>query len=120
MSISISEENLLGVPISYSKVDGCADASFANTTCKEVLDGKKNKSILAVEITQVKDHTTKNKDKMAFLSVRDDSVEIENVVVFPDTYNQYQDIIYETATVLMFGQRARDRNSFIVNEINQI
>jgi len=120
MSISISEENLLGVPISYSKVDGCADASFANTTCKEVLDGKKNKSILAVEITQVKEHTTKNKDKMAFLSVRDDSVEIENVVVFPDIYHQYQDIIYETATVLMFGQRARDRNSFIVNEINQI
>ena len=120
MSISISEENLLGVPISYSKVDGCADASFANTTCKEILDGKKSKSILAVEITQVKEYTTKNKGKMAFLSVRDDSLEIENVVVFPDTYQQNEAIIYETATVLMFGQRSRDRDSFIVNEINQI
>ena len=120
MSISISEENLLGAPISYSKVDGCADASFANTTCKEILDGKKSKSILAVEITEVKEYTTKNKDNMAFLSVRDDSLEIENVVVFPDTYREYEDIIYETATVLMFGQKAKDRNSFIVNEINQI
>ena len=46
--------------------------------------------------------------------------EIENVVVFPDTYQQNEAIIYETATVLMFGQRSRDRDSFIVNEINQI
>ena len=120
MSISISEENLLGVPISYSKVDGCADASFANTTCKEIQYCKKSKSILAVEITQVKEYTTKNQGKMAFLSVRDDSLEIENVVVFPDTYQQNEAIIYETATVLMFGQRSRDRDSFIVNEIHQI
>ena len=120
MSISISEENLLGIAISCSKVDACADASFANTTCKELMDGKKGKSILAVEITRIKEHVTKNKDKMAFLSVRDDSIEIENIVVFPEPFAKFEDIIYVGSTVLLFGEKAKDRNSFLVNDIHQI
>jgi DNA polymerase-3 subunit alpha len=120
MSIAISEENMLGVAISCSKVDACADASYANTTCKELSDGKKGKSIVAAEITRIKEFVTKNKDTMAFVSARDDSIEIENIVVFPEPYEKFGDIIYEGATVLLFGEKAKDRNSFIVNEVHQI
>lgn len=120
MSIAISEENMLGVAISCSKVDACADASYANTTCKELSDGKKGKSIVAAEITRIKEFVTKNKDTMAFVSARDDSLEIENIVVFPEPYEKFGDIIYEGATVLLFGEKAKDRNSFIVNEVHQI
>ena len=119
-NLSILEENLLGAAISYSKVDGCADAAMANTTCKEIMDGKKSKSIIAVEITRIREHITKNKDKMAFVSARDDSLEIENIVIFPTTYEEFEDIIYETSTVLLFGQKAKDRNSFIVDKVMQI
>jgi hypothetical protein len=57
---------------------------------------------------------------MCFLTAKDNSLELENIVVFPDTYETFGDIIYKTATVLLFGQKAKNRNSFIVNEIIQI
>ena len=120
LSICISEENLLGVAVSYSKLDACGDASHANATCKEINDGRKEKSILSVEITEAKEHVTKKGDKMCFLTAKDNSLELENIVVFPDTYETFGDIIYKTATVLLFGQKAKNRNSFIVNEIIQI
>ena len=120
MSIAIAEENMLGVAVSCSKIDACADAGHANTTCREICDGKKGKSIVACEVTRIREHITKNKDTMAFVSVKDDSMEIENIVVFPETYEKFGDIIYEGGTVLFFGEKAKDRNSFIVNEVHQI
>lgn len=120
LTICLAEENLLGVPITYSKTDACQDASSANTRCKDIADGKRGKSILAVEIVKFNEHKTKSKTLMAFLTVRDESMELENVVVFPDIYEQFGDIIYEAATVLLFGEKAKDRDSFIVSEIIQI
>ena len=120
LSICLAEEKLLGVPITFSKTDACSDATSANTKCKEIYDGKKGKSVLAVEIIKFNEFMTKSKTLMAFLTVRDESMELENVVVFPDIYEQFSDIIYEAATVLLFGEKAKDRNSFIVSEIIQI
>jgi len=120
LTICLAEENLLGVPITYSKTDACRDASSANTRCKDISDGKRGSSILAVEIVKFNEHVTKSKTTMAFLTVRDESMELENVVVFPDTYEEFGDIIYEAATVLLFGEKAKDRDSFIVSEIIQI
>tara|TARA_R110000751_G_scaffold53072_1_gene115243 strand:+ start:1166 stop:2281 length:1116 start_codon:yes stop_codon:yes gene_type:complete len=120
LTICLAEENLLGVPITYSKTDACRDATSANTRCKDISDGKRGKSILAVEIVKYNEHKTKSKTLMAFLTVRDESMELENVVVFPDIYEEFGDIIYEAATVLLFGEKAKDRDSFIVSEIIQI
>ena len=120
LSICLAEEKLLGVPITYSKTDACSDAGSANTRCKDIADGKRGKSILAVEIVKFNEHKTKNETLMAFLTVRDESMELENVVVFPDIYEEFGDIIYEAATVLLFGEKAKDRDSFIVSEIIQI
>lgn len=120
LTICLAEENLLGVPITYSKTDACRDASSANTRCKDISDGKRGNSILAVEIVKYNEHKTKSGALMAFLTVRDESMELENVVVFPDVYEEFGDIIYEAATVLVFGEKAKDRDSFIVSEIIQI
>jgi len=120
LTICLAEENLLGVPLTYSKTDACRDASSANARCKDIADGKLGRSILAVEIVKYNEHKTKNETLMAFLTVRDESMELENVVVFPDIYEEYGDIIYEAATVLLFGEKSKDRDSFIVSEIIQI
>ena len=58
---------------------------------------------------------------MAFLSVGDESGELENVVVFPDIYEQNKDIMYEQATVLMSGEiQDKQRTSFTVDKVFSI
>jgi DNA polymerase III alpha subunit len=55
---------------------------------------------------------------MAFLSIEDESGELENIVVFPDIYEQNKDIMYEQATVLLSGKIPdKKRNSFIVDKV---
>lgn len=120
LKICIDEERLLGVPITFSKIDGCANASFADTTCKQISDGKKSKSIIAVEILEAKEFINKNGEKMCFVTAKDDSAKIDNVVIFSDVYEAHGDIIYESATVLLFGARSKDRDSFIVTQAIEI
>ncbi len=112
------EEKLLGCAINHSELNACSDACHANSTCKEITDGKMDDSIVAVVIKRLREHKTKNGDTMVFLSVEDDSGELENIVVFPDIYEQNKDIMYEEATVLLSGRvRDKQRNSFIVDKI---
>jgi len=113
-----TEEKLLGYSINHSELNACSEASNANTTCKQVNDGKTDASVLAVVIKRLREYKTKNGDMMAFLSVEDESGELENIVVFPDIYEQNKDIIYEQATVLISGEiQDKQRNSFIVDKI---
>lgn len=112
------EEKLLGCSINHSELNTCSDACHANTTCKEIVDGKMEDSVIAVIIKRLREYKTKNGDIMAFLSVEDDSGELENIVVFPDIYEQNRDIMYEEATVLLSGRiKDRQRNSFIVDKV---
>lgn len=112
------EENLLGYSINHSELLACADACHSDTTCSEIINGKTSKSTLAVVLKIVKTHKTKKGDTMAFLSVEDDSAELENVVIFPDVYEGCKDIIYEKATVLISGEiKDRQKGSFIVDKV---
>jgi len=112
------EEKLLGYSINHSELNACSETCHANATCKEVTDGKTGGSIIAAIIKRVREHKTKNGDFMAFLSIEDESGELENIVVFPDIYEQNRDIIYEQATVLISGEiKDKQRNSFIVDKI---
>lgn len=115
------EEKLLGYAVCHSELSSCAEMAHANTTCREVSDGKKGHSILAVVLKRAREHKTKNGDLMAFLSVEDDSGELENIIIFPDVYEQSKDIIYDGATVLLSGEiKDKERNSFIVDRIYSI
>lgn len=115
--IAIQEQRLLGTPLSCSKLDGCNDATFATTTCAE-LPGRKGRQILAAEITRIKTHTCKDGREMCFLTIEDESGKLESVVVFPDKYEEYSPIIYESAMVLLFGEYSK--KSFIIDEVVQI
>jgi DNA polymerase III subunit alpha len=115
------EDKLLGCAVSHSELNSCADAAHANSTCKEVSDGKFDRSTVACIIKRIKEHVTKNNDEMAFLSVEDNSGELENIVIFPDIYSQNKDIIYEESTVLLTGEiKDKKRKSFVVENIFSI
>lgn len=112
------EEKLLGYSINHSELNSCSEAANANTTCKQINDGKIDASVIAVVIKKLREHKTKNGDLMAFMSAEDETGELENIVVFPDIYEQNKDIMYEQATVLISGKiQDKQRNSFIVDKI---
>lgn len=115
------EENLLGYAINHSELNACSEAGNANATCKEVSGGRAGHCIIAGVVKKVREHMTKNGDKMAFLSAEDETGELENIVIFPDIYEQNKAIIYEQATVLLSGEiKDHKRNSFIVEKVFQI
>ena len=120
----IEQENkFLGCPVSLSRIDA-ADTSIAKTLCKDVLNGKTGKDLCIaanvnrVATTTVKRGKTKGR-KMAFLTIEDNTCCLDSVVVFPETRDKYQYIIYEGNNLLLCGDVSKD-NSFIVNKIHEI
>lgn len=122
--IAWNENQYLGASITCHKVDACADAAHANTTCKEVLQGKKGYMVLAVEIVSVKELTTKRGknpgQKMASISMSDHSSQMDNVVCFPTEWSQFSNQLYEGNTVLIQGEKSWKQDSFVVKKVWQI
>jgi DNA polymerase-3 subunit alpha len=112
------ETSLLGCWVHHSELSGSADAAHADTKCIEVVNGKLSKSIIAGVIKKIKVHTTKKGEDMCFLSIEDDTSELENIVIFTELYGQNKDIIYQDAGVLISGEiKDAARKSFIVESI---
>ncbi len=120
--IAWSEEKFLGIPLTCNKVDGCKDAVRANCTCKDVVKGYTGYTVLAAEIKRVNEIKTKKGKtpgrKMAFLGIADHSCALDDVVAFPDTWKEYQHLLYEDNTVLIQGEQKKQ--SFIINKVWQI
>lgn len=116
------ETELLCTAISCTEIDDCLDADFANTTCLEYLNGKNVNVTLAVQITKVHEHKTTKGDKMCFVSGEDSSGELTNIVLFPQQYESYSNIIYVDNTVLITGSCSKNGkdNSLIVEKVYQI
>jgi DNA polymerase-3 subunit alpha len=121
--IVMEEERLLGVPLSYCKVDSC-DTTSVNTTCKELVDGKKGKLTLGVEVKSCREWViAKGKmkgKKMAFLSVEDGSSEADSVVIFPEGWEKYKSLLTEGNTVLLCGETSKGRDGLVVEKVLQI
>lgn len=107
--IVFMEEKYLGAALTYSRLDACGKAPDANFTCSELSNGLGRKDIrIAVELTRVKEIKTKTTgDKMAFLEVSDNSGNFNEIVVFPEQWEEYKDILYETNLVLLGGYRGK-------------
>lgn len=124
-TIITAEENLLGVPLSCSRIDTCA--AYGESSCDD-LQFKKNKAkaSIAVEILNVREHTIKNGNskgkKMAFLKVKDRTATYDKVVIFADVYEMYASLLTKANTCLLSGIISEKNNekSFIVNEVTQI
>lgn len=113
--IAASEEAAIGITLSCSYMDACLAAGVADTTCKEIMRGKPGKRTLVVRITEVKEHIIKSSDKkMAFLTVCDDTAEIDNLVCFADQYEQFGRFMYDGAMVAIYGELGK-KKSFVID-----
>jgi DNA polymerase-3 subunit alpha len=116
-----TEKELLGTPVTISKLDICEN-NMASTTCKEVKNGHQTGSI-GVEIKSVRTHmitSGKNKNQlMAFLSVEDDSSGLDSVIAFSNIWSKYSRLLREGNTVLLTGHKS-DRGGFIIENVVEL
>jgi DNA polymerase III alpha subunit len=117
------EIRFLGCPISLSKVE-TSDTSAANTTCKEVVNGKHGKNICIVaNIQRVSDYKVKkgeSKDKlMSFLTIEDETAILDSVVVFPNTREKYKYVLFEGNNLILCGYVNSNDSSFIIEKIHE-
>ena len=117
------ETKFLGCPVSLSRIDA-ADTSIANTTCKEILNGKVGKGLcVAANVNRLANYRVKKGKTqgqlMAFLTIEDESCSIDSVVIFPEAREKYKYVLYEGNNLLFCGNVQKD-NSFIVDKIHEI
>ena len=118
------ETKFLGCPISLSKVE-TSDTSAANTTCKEIVEGKKGNNLcLVANIKRISEYKIKNGDSagkmMAFLTIEDETCILDNVVVFPKVKEKFKYVLYEGNNLIVCGNTSGKEDSFIVDNILEI
>ena len=123
--IAWCEEKYLGAALTCSKVDGCQRAVEANASCRDILQGRRGYTVLAVEVTRVKEVKTKRGktpgQKMAFVCISDNSCAMDDVVVFPKIWKEFNGLLHDGNTVLVQGERgSRKGDSFAIKKVWQI
>jgi DNA polymerase III alpha subunit len=118
------EIKMLGCPISMSKVE-TSDTSNANTTCKEVLNGKTGQNLCVPgNIKRVANYKIKKGESrgklMSFLTIEDDTCVMDSVIIFPTAREKYKYLLYEGNNLLLCGTVSTEDNSFIVSTIYEI
>jgi DNA polymerase III alpha subunit len=118
------EVKFLGCPVTLSKID-TSDTSAANTTCKEIINGKNGNNLCVVaNIQRVADYKiTKGDSKgqtMSFLTIEDDTCILDSVIAFPSVKNKYKYILYEGNNLILCGSVAKNDSSFIIEKIHEV
>ena len=57
---------------------------------------------------------------MAFLTVSDESGMLDNVVIFSESWEEHGNIVEEGNRLLLIGKKSRDKDSFIVENVEQL
>lgn len=117
-SIAYHEATLLGTTISFSKVGDC-NTEVVNCSCREFLDGKDGYLVLGVEIKRIKEINTKNKQKMAFVNIGDNTAACDGTV-FSKQLEKYKNLLKVGNTVLIKCSRDKKYKSLIINEVIQL
>ncbi len=118
------ETRFLGCPVTMTKIE-VSDTSAANTTCKDIINGKKGKNLCVVgNIQRMSDYTiSKGESKgkvMSFLTIEDDTCILDSVVVFPKVKAKYKYILYEGNNLIFCGSVANHETSLIVDKVYEI
>jgi DNA polymerase III alpha subunit len=120
--VARTEAELLGAAATCSEVDGL-DQRDVNCTCKEFQQGHNGHYgtvILGVKIENQRTITCKRGKsagrKMAYLTISDASCALSDVVVFPDAWFQFQEVLVENNCVILQGERDRKSDQFIVKK----
>lgn len=124
-TIAQYEEKYMGCSLTCSKSDA-VDSAFSATMCKDISNGLiTGKANIIVTISSVRTYKTKKGKNpgqiMAFLCAEDSSGMLDSITVFPESYENYKDLLIENNTVLIQGEISkRDKSSIIANKITQV
>lgn len=118
------EVKFLGCPVSLSKVE-TSDTSAANTTCKDVINGKKGKNLCIVaNIQRMSDYKIKKGESkgkmMSFLTIEDETASLDSVIIFPNIKEKYKYVLYEGNNLIFCGYVNNNDSSFIIDQIHEI
>jgi len=114
-----NESSLLGINLTYSKVDSY-DISMTNTTCKEFKDTSRKTIILAAEIDSI--HVIKIKkgpnkgNEMAFVSISDGTGHMDSVIFFTDRLSIYRNQLFEGNILIFQGNKSYKKTDFIIEK----
>lgn len=119
--LSDSEYTLLGYSITCSRVD-MYDISMTNSTCRDFKNGiDTNGIILPGEIENINIVKTKQGKnpgaEMAFITLIDSTGSIDSVIVFPEQYQLYKNVLYNGNVIIVKGNRSKNRDGLIVEKI---
>lgn len=117
------EINLLNFSVSVSPVGSNMDAAMANTRCIDFENSQKDWNItISGKITNYRLYTNKEGSEMCFMSIEDETCELSDIVIFEKTLKKVKHKIYNGALVFIKGNRSRtrDRNSLVVNDLEEI
>lgn len=123
------EHELLGISLTATSLDECISKFKANCTCLEYNNGfgkgrNKQQIVIAANIDLINKTTIKNGDnkgkEMAFLEASDDTGILNSIVVFNKCFEEYKYMIAEGNKVLLCGYRQKDKDSFIVDFVEQL
>lgn len=119
--ISDTENELLGCPITCSKID-MYDISMTNATCRDIKNDISIQNIvLAGEIDRI--HIVKTKkgsskgQEMAFISITDTTGSIDSVVCFSEQYKKYRHILFEGNIIIIKGKKTKGKDGLVVEKI---
>jgi DNA polymerase III alpha subunit len=118
------EVKFLGCPITLTKIEA-ADTSHANTSCKDIVNGKKGKGIcVAANVNRISEYKIKKGEQkgkaMAFLTIEDESAILDSVIMFPKVKEKYKYILYEGNNLVFCGSVAKNEDSLIVEKIYEV
>jgi DNA polymerase III subunit alpha len=118
--LSDSENNLLGVAISCSKLDSY-DISMANTNCKDFKSSlMTDKIILAGEISNINVIKTKKGknpgQEMAFISIEDSYGLLDSVILFPEQLQTYKHHLFQGNVLVFVGKKTKTKDGLVVEK----
>jgi DNA polymerase III alpha subunit len=121
--LSDSENSLLGVGITCSKLD-VYDVSSANCNCKTFKTSFLNQNIIiAGEIANINITKTKNGKNpgldMAFLTIEDQYGTLDTVIFFPEVFSKYRSYLFLENILVFAGSRSKTKDGLIVDKCFQ-
>jgi DNA polymerase III alpha subunit len=118
--IADNEDALLGCSITCGKVD-MYDISMCNTTCKDFKNGERRDSIILGGeidyISVIKTKKGKNPGaEMAFVTLKDSTATLDNIIFFPDQYQQFKSVLFEGNVIIIKGNKTKNKDGLIVEK----
>lgn len=125
--IAQMENTLLGVCVTATFLDETNAKYKANCSCQQFNEGFSTRSSyisIACQIDGVIERVTKRGrnpgQEMASIVASDDSGIADGVVVFPESWAKYKDLLVEGNRVLLTGKRDKNGSSLSVETVEQI